>query len=178
MATIEENKQSVEQLLSGLAEQVDILCGQLMAYVPAASIRDALLKLRDGELKFDILSSMTAADYHPREPRFEMVYELYSLENKCRVRVKCKLEDTGSEENLPEIDSVHDIYLTANWHERECYDLMGIHFKEHPDLRRIVLADGWDGHPLRKEYPYDGKRAWKLGCSVESAVQASENLGL
>jgi len=79
---------------------------------------------------------------------------------------------------LPEVESAHDVYLTAIWHERECFDLMGINFKHHPDLRRILLPDGWDGYPLRKEEPFDGKDSWRVGCNVEAGVQADSHLGL
>ena len=179
MLPLEERKQVVEELLGGLAEVALIANGELLVYIPTAKVRDALLKLKDDpRTALDILTYITAVDYKPRAPRFEVVYELYSLEHHHRVRVKCKLDDTGNDDVLPEIPSVYDIYYTAEWHERETYDLMGIRFTGHPDLRRILLADRWDGHPLRKEYPYDGKRAWKLGCSVAEAGSATENLGL
>ena len=153
--------------------------GALLVDVPPVCLRTALLALRDNpRTRFDILSCITAVDYFPRQPRFELAYELFSLEFDCRVRIKVPVEDTGSLEQLPQVDSVHDIYLTANWHERECCDLMGIHFTGHPDLRRILLPDRWDGHPLRKEEPFDGKPAWQLGCTVEDSVQADSHLGL
>jgi NADH-quinone oxidoreductase subunit C len=179
MLPLEERQKVVLELLGSLVEQAEIANGELRVYVPPQSIREVLAKLRDDpRLLLDVLSYIAAVDYFPREPRFEVVYDLYSLVQHHRVRVKCKLADTGNEDVLPEIPSVHDIYLTANWHEREAYDLMGIRFTGHPDLRRILLADRWDGHPLRKEYPYDGKRAWKLGCSVAEAGSATANLGL
>jgi NADH-quinone oxidoreductase subunit C len=109
--------------------------------------------------------------------RFELVYELQSLAHKSRLRVKARLADTGSEDRLPVVDSIHDIYLAADWHERECYDLFGIHFRGHPDLRRILLPDRWDGHPLRKDYPFDGKRVWKVGTTVVDGVWADDYLG-
>ena len=112
------------------------------------------------------------------EPRFAVVYELFSIQYKHRVRVKAFLHDTGDDKVLPAIDTVSDLFLTANWHERECYDLFGIDFTGHPDLRRILLPDRWDGHPLRKEYPFDGKRSWKLGTTLEDGVMADSNLGL
>ena len=135
--------------------------------------------MRDAdETKFDAMSYMAAVDYSPRQPRFELVYELYSTSLHHRLRVKCELEDTGSDETLPAIDTVSDIYLTANWHERECCDLMGINFNNHPDQRRILLPEGWDGHPLRRDYPFDGKPVWKIGASVDDGVRSDVNLGL
>jgi NADH-quinone oxidoreductase subunit C len=113
---------------------------------------------------------MTAVDYHPREPRFEVVYELYSTDLKHGLRVKAPVAQHRNENQLPEVDSVADLFLTAEWHERECYDLMGIWFKGHPDLRRILLPDAWDGYPLRKEYPFDGKKAWAMGCTVKEEM--------
>jgi NADH-quinone oxidoreductase subunit C len=179
MLPLEERKNAVLAALGGLCESAEVANGELRVSVPSQSIREALAKLRDdSRLLLNVLSYITAVDYTPRAPRFEVVYELYSLVQCHRVRVKCRLADTGSEDVLPELPSVHDIYATANWHERETYDLMGIRFAGHPDLRRILLADRWDGHPLRKEYPYDGKRAWKLGCSVAEAGSATANLGL
>src|SRR5690606_15366167 len=85
--------------------------GDLSILVPAASIHDVLRKLRDNEeLRFDLMSYMTAVDYHPQEPRFELVYDMYSIEKCDRIRVRCRLADTGSEQNLPEIDSVTDMF--------------------------------------------------------------------
>jgi NADH-quinone oxidoreductase subunit C len=103
--------------------------------------------------KFVRLSSVTAVDRYPAEPRFEVVYHLHSIEDHERVRLKCRL-DGGN----PEIDSVTPVWRSANWYEREVFDLFGIRFTGHPDLRRIMLPDGWEGHPLRKDYPVTGHR--------------------
>ena len=175
----QELQQLANSTLSGLVERSEVQNSALIVLVPANAIRQALLKLRDEpKLEFDVLTYMTAVDYQPRVPRFEVVYELFSTEHKHRIRVKCQLADTSVEDDLPTIDSVCEVYLAADWHERECYDLMGIRFAEHPDLRRILLPDQWDGHPLRKEYPFDGKRTWNLGCNVEQGGLAGESLGL
>ena len=179
MLTIEEQLQLVNDLLGQLVAESRIENGALLVYVEPADLRRVLTILRDHDsTAFNVMTFMTAVDYKPREPRFEVVYELYSIAHCRRIRVKCKLADTDEADQLPEIDSVAEIYLSAEWHERECYDLMGIRFKGHPDLRRILLPDNWDGHPLRKEYPFDGKRVWKLGCTVREAGSAFENLGL
>jgi NADH-quinone oxidoreductase subunit C len=119
--------------------------------------RDALLQvcafLRDDpDDSFRFLVDVTAVDYNDKTPRFVMVYHLLSLEHNRRLRLKVPLE--GAE---PEIETVSGIWPTANWHEREAYDLMGIKFINHPDLRRILLPDHWDCHPLRKDYPLEGK---------------------
>jgi NADH-quinone oxidoreductase subunit C len=99
------------------------------------------------------LSSVTAVDRDPSEPRFEVVYHLHSIEHNERVRLKCRV----SGEN-PEIDSVTSVWRSADWYEREVFDLFGIRFAGHPDLRRIMLPEDWEGHPLRKDYPITGSR--------------------
>ena len=110
-----------------------------------------------GYLKYDQrfvrLSSVTAVDRHPAEPRFEVVYHLHSIERNLRVRLKCRL--AGGD---PAIESVTSVWRAADWYEREVFDLFGIRFTGHPDLRRIMLPDDWEGHPLRKDYPVTGSR--------------------
>jgi NADH-quinone oxidoreductase subunit C len=110
-----------------------------------------------GFLKYDQrfvrLSTVTAVDRYPSEPRFEVVYHLHSIERKERVRLKCRLAGPN-----PEIESVTGVWSGANWYERELFDLFGIRFLNHPDLRRIMMPDDWEGHPLRKDYPITGPR--------------------
>ena len=103
--------------------------------------------------KFVRLSTVTAVDRYPAEPRFEVVYHLHSVERNDRVRLKCRLSGVD-----PSIDSVTGVWRGANWYEREVFDLFGIRFVNHPDLRRILLPDEWEGHPLRKDYPVTGSR--------------------
>ena len=104
------------------------------------------------EQKFIRLSTVTAVDRYPAEPRFEVVYHLHSIERNERVRLKCRLDGDS-----PEIESVTSVWRSANWYEREVFDLFGIAFRNHPDLRRIMLPDDWEGHPLRKDYPVTGR---------------------
>jgi len=99
------------------------------------------------------LSSVTAVDRHPSEPRFEVVYHLHSVERKERLRLKCRVPGAD-----PVIESVTSVWGSANWYEREVFDLFGIRFVNHPDLRRILMPDDWEGHPLRKDYPVTGPR--------------------
>jgi NADH-quinone oxidoreductase subunit C len=110
-----------------------------------------------GFLKYDQqfvrLSTVTGVDRYPAEPRFEVVYHLLSLERNLRVRVKARLRG-----EQPEIDSVTSVWRGANWYEREVFDLFGVVFRGHPDLRRIMLPDDWTGHPLRKDYKITGDR--------------------
>jgi NADH-quinone oxidoreductase subunit C len=103
--------------------------------------------------KFVRLSTLTAVDRYPAEPRFEVVYELHSIERRERIRVKCRLPGEN-----PSIESVTSVWVGANWYEREIFDLFGIRFVNHPDLRRIMMPDDWEGHPLRKDYPITGNR--------------------
>lgn len=110
--------------------------------------------LRDTpETSFKYLSMIAGLDYLPQSPRFGVVYNLYSHRNHNRVTLKTFLADDSS----PAIDSVVPVWSTANWHEREAYDMMGIRFKGHPDLRRILMPNDWVGHPQRKDYPLRGK---------------------
>jgi NADH-quinone oxidoreductase subunit C len=105
------------------------------------------------EEKFVRLSSVTAVDRYPAEPRFEVVYHLHSVERNLRVRLKCRLRGED-----PVIDSVTGVWRSANWYEREAFDLFGIKFLNHPGLSRIMLPETWEGHPLRKDYPVTGTR--------------------
>jgi len=103
--------------------------------------------------KFVRISTVTAVDRYPAEPRFEVVYHLHSIERNERVRLKCRLRGED-----PVIESVTGVWRGANWYEREVFDLFGIKFLGHPDLRRIMMPDDWEGYPLRKDYPITGSR--------------------
>lgn len=96
---------------------------------------------------FDMLSCLTGLDNGPEKNTMEVIYNLYSIPFDLHLMLKVQLD----REN-PEVDSVSDIWLTANWHEREAFDLLGIRFRNHPDLRRILLPNDWEGYPLRKDY--------------------------
>jgi NADH-quinone oxidoreductase subunit C len=140
-------------IAADLAERVratspDVLVGRGEATATVA--RDELLgvlrALRDDpELRLDFLSSVTATDRPGNDPRFWVVYELYSGEHRHRLRVK-----VGATEEDPRVPSVTGLFPTADWHERETYDFYGIVFDGHPNLRRILLPDDWEGFPLRK----------------------------
>ena len=103
------------------------------------------------ELGFNFLVDLCGVDYLGQAPRFAVVYNLRNLKTKECLRVK-----VGVEEKDAQVDTVCGVWQTANWLERECWDLMGISFNKHPDLRRILLAADWVGHPLRKDYPLQG----------------------
>jgi len=104
------------------------------------------------QLGFDFLADLSSVDNFGDEPRFELVYELYSLGSNIHLRLKTRV----SEDHLEATSVVH-IWATANWHEREVYDMMGIRFSNHPDLRRILMWEGYPYYPLRKDFPLEGK---------------------
>lgn len=113
-------------------------------------IREVSLCLRD-KLDYNYLLDISSVDHENEEPRFEIVYEHYSLASHRHLRLSCRV----SEDN-PILPTICDIYPTANWHEREIYDMMGIKFRGHPDLRRILMWEGYPYFPLRKEFPLEG----------------------
>jgi NADH-quinone oxidoreductase subunit C len=111
----------------------------------------------DPELSFDFLSFVAGVDNLPADPRFEVVYQLYSTGHSHRMRVKTPLQTEGNE--LPAIDSVYEVWPTADWHERETAEMFGITFNNHPDPRKLLLPDEWDVYPLRKDFPVEGTDA-------------------
>jgi NADH-quinone oxidoreductase subunit C len=124
--------------------------GELTLEIDAAQILDVCSFLKHSQ-QFNRLSAVTAVDWYPVEPRFEVVYHLHSLEKNERLRLKCKVHG-----EQPEIDSVCSVWRGADWYEREVFDLFGIMFRHHPNMIRIMMPDGWEGHPLRKDYPVHG----------------------
>jgi len=118
------------------------------------ALREACAILRDdGELQFNFLADVTCVDWYPNEPRFEVVYHLLSIPRRQRLRLKVKL--AGDD---PSVESVTSVWRSANFFEREVYDLFGVRFAGHPNLRRIMMPEDWEGHPLRKDYPVEGYR--------------------
>jgi len=142
--------------IPGAVTESHAYLGDVTAIVAVEKLGDVMLHLRD-ELDFEMLMDVTAVDYLGREPRFEVVYHLYSMANNQRIRIKVGLADPGSGA-MPEIASVTDLYPSANWMEREVFDMYGIRFEGHPDLRRILLYDEFEGHPLRKDYPKERRQ--------------------
>jgi len=128
--------------------------GELTVEIPREHLRDACEFLAaDPALKFAFLSDVTGVDRSPIEPRFEVNYHLVSIEHRERLRVKVRASS-----DAPNVPSVVAVWPTANWHEREVFDLLGVRFEGHPDLRRILMPEDWEGHPLRKDYPVTGYR--------------------
>ena len=105
----------------------------------------------DPELSFNYLTDLCGVDNYPHEPRFQVVYLLCAMKTRDRLRLKVSLPGSG-----PHISSVFSVWKGADWLEREAFDMFGITFLGHPDLRRILLTPDWEGHPLRKDYPLRG----------------------
>lgn len=124
--------------------------GEITYEITAGDLREIARLCRE-ELSFDYLLDITSIDNFGEEPRFEIVYHMYSMHRAANLRLRLKVsEDIGA------VDSVSDIWPTADWHEREIYDMMGIKFNGHPDLRRILMWDGYPFFPLRKDFPLAG----------------------
>jgi len=138
--------------LADLATTANFKFNELTVELDPAHILEALRRLK-GDLKFERLSTVTAVDRYPAEPRFEIVYHLQSIANNQRIRLKARI----SGEN-PEIESAFPVYRSANWYEREVFDLFGVRFLNHPNMTRIMMPDDWVGHPLRKDVPVTGTR--------------------
>jgi NADH-quinone oxidoreductase subunit C len=137
--------------LPGAVLASDIRHGELTCRVARAAISDVLGFLRDDpQCRFTVLCDICGADYPDRPERFEVVYNLLSIDHNRRIRIKL----TTDEENP--VASATSLFSSAGWWEREAYDLFGIYFEDHPDLRRILTDYGFDGHPLRKDFPLTG----------------------
>jgi NADH-quinone oxidoreductase subunit C len=142
---------TVSQALAQNVTKVEIIRGELIVWVPRAAIVPALTFLRDdSNCLFKMLADVTAVDYPARPERFEIVYNLLSLKHNRRIRVK-----TLTDEETP-VPTVTGVFSTAGWFEREVWDMFGVFFSDHPDLRRILTDYGFEGHPMRKDFPLTG----------------------
>ena len=149
--TLEELSSHVEAKLQGAVERRDITRGELTVVVARDQIVRVLTELRDdSNCLFEVLIDICGVDYPERENRFDVVYHLLSPRKNQRIRVKC---ETDEETPVP---SVVAVFPAANWFEREAYDMYGILFSGHPDLRRILTDYGFQGYPLRKDFPLTG----------------------
>jgi len=128
--------------------------GEVTLVVPAELLRGAAERLRDDPaLQFDLLSDLTCVDRFPAEPRFELNVQLLSIPHRSRLRLRVRVPSSA-----PVMDSLVPVWPGANWMEREVFDLFGVRFEGHPDLRRILLPEDFEGHPLRRDYPVEGPR--------------------
>jgi NADH-quinone oxidoreductase subunit C len=136
--------------------------GEATVVIDRNELLDALAWLRDERgVQLDALSSVAATHWPDRDPAFWVVYELRSTALVQRLRVKVPVRE--DDQHVP---SVTEMFPTANWHERETFDLYGIEFDGHPDLTRILLPAGWEGHPLRKDEPLGGVPTWFKGATM------------
>jgi NADH-quinone oxidoreductase subunit C len=142
---------ALQQALPGAVEQLAYFVGDWTMIVPASRLLDVGRYLKDSpEAAFDFCSDVTATDWPPRPRRFDVVYCLYSIRHRHRVRLKVRAGDGDP------VPSVTGIWPAANWLEREVYDLFGVNFTGHPDRRRILMPEDWQGFPQRKDYPLEG----------------------
>ena len=129
----------------------EIVHGELSLSIRVAALERMIKFLRDDSTcRFEMLIDICGVDYPEREPRFDVVYHLLSISNNLRIRLKVGVEEDGT------VPSVAVLYSTAGWFEREVWDLFGIYFSDHPDLRRLLTDYGFEGHPLRKDFPLTG----------------------
>lgn len=136
---------------------------QSTLYVQPGDLIAVLQTLRDrAELKFEVLAEMTAADYWPREPRFEVIYMLISVQNRLRLRLKVRLPGED-----PHVQTATGLWSSANWLEREIWDMFGIAFDGHPDPRRLLMPEDWEGYPARKDYPVQIQMTPKSGSPTQ-----------
>ncbi len=157
-----------ERLRERFADAV-VARGEVTVVVARDDLHRALGHLRDhDDLAFDVLADLTATDWPDREPRFWIAYELYSMRHRHRLRVKVGL--TSDDPRVPSVVSLHP---TADWFEREVFDFFGVEFDGHPDLRRIIMPDDWDGHPLRKDYALGGVGTKYKGAFIPPVEQRS-----
>jgi NADH-quinone oxidoreductase subunit C len=152
-----ENNLALQQLRQfdpGAVEDALTFRDEATLFIRLESLLRVCEFLRDAPgLRFNYLSDVTALDHYPNEPRFEAVYHLYSIETTQRLRLKVRLPSDN-----PRVASVVPVWPGANAFEREVYDLFGVYFEGHPDLRRILMPEDWEGHPLCKDYPTEGYR--------------------
>jgi NADH-quinone oxidoreductase subunit C len=148
--TGEELLHSLSEALGSKVQHQTEFRGETTYEIAVINLREIATVCRD-KLLFDYLVDITSIDNFGEEPRFEIVYHLYSLPRAVHLRLKLKVPDEAGA-----VDTVSDIWPTANWHEREIYDMMGIKFNGHPDLRRILMWDGYPFFPLRKDFPLEG----------------------
>lgn len=129
--------------------------GETTVLLATAALVAGCEALRDApSLRYDLLEDVTAVDWPEREPRFDLIYQLASTETGASLRLKARVG--GEDDPEPEAPTVSGVWVTADWFEREVYDLFGVRFTGHPDLRRILMPSDWVGYPLRKDYPLTG----------------------
>jgi NADH-quinone oxidoreductase subunit C len=151
---LKENPALAALLGASLAESAKFDRDELTIYINRADLKQACEILRSrSDTQFNFLADLTCVDVFPSEPRFEVIYHLLSHSQKVRVRLIAKVP--GGD---PSIESLMGLWPAANFFEREVFDLFGVRFLGHPNMRRIMMPEDWEGHPLRKDYPVEGYR--------------------
>ena len=148
---MQDLKDHIEAKLGDAVKSIDVVFGEVTVNARRAALKDVITFLKtDSMCKFDSLIDLCGADYPARERRFDVVYHLLSLHKNCRVRIKVETDENTA------VPSLVDVYPVANWNEREAFDMYGISFSGHPDLRRILTDYVFSGYPLRKDFPTTG----------------------
>ena len=163
---------ALSPLVSGAAYDAGASVDFTTIYVPADRLVETCTALRDTpSLGFNVLTEVTAADYLPRDPRFEVVYHLLSVSRRQRLRLKVRVVEDGF------VTTVQGVWPSAGWLEREVWDMFGIIFDGHPDLRRLLMPEDWEGHPQRKDYPVQIQKATQTYAPLEvSEAEFKANL--
>ncbi len=149
--TLSEVSQNLESKFGASLKKTEFR-GELTYLLPLVRLKEIATYCKES-LEFDFLTDVSSVDNFGEEPRFELVYELYSLSTCLHLRLKAFL----SEDDMDAAPTLSSLWPTADWHEREIYDMMGIRFADHPDLRRILMWEGYPYFPLRKDFPLEGK---------------------
>ena len=153
---------SLQGRFPGAIQKLSYWVGDWTVVLDAARLVEVGMFLRDDpEARFNFCSDVTASDWPPRAKRFDVIYSLYSVPHRHRLRLKVQAADGEA------VPTVSGVWPAANWLEREVFDLFGIRFEGHPDLRRILMPDDWQGHPQRKDYPLEGPGELLLEDPVE-----------
>ncbi len=161
---------ALQEALPGVALEADPTGDRPTVVVPRDRLVETARVLRDEPgLLFQVLTEVTAVDWWPAEPRFVVVYHLLSPRHLHLLRLKVKLS-----KNDPHVSTVSEVWPSANWLEREVWDLFGVVFEGHPDLRRLMMPDDWEGHPLRKDYPVQIKMKPKVYEPLQVTEQEFE----
>ena len=168
----------LQPLVPGVDLEGGDACDQPFLYVPRDALVEVMRALRDApELSFSLLAEMTAVDFWPKEPRFEVVYHLACLgvpdfpragDTPAPKRLRVKVRVHGAAASVP---SLVGLWPNANWYEREVFDLFGVVFEGHPDLRRILMPEDWEGYPARKDYPVQVKVPYQSGMPLQVTEQ-------
>jgi NADH-quinone oxidoreductase subunit C len=165
MNELSQELERIREAVPGLEPEAEADRGVFWINIPKEALLPVVTLLRDDpSLDYQMLSDLFGVDYPDREKRFDILYNLYSLSRNRRAFLRVRV---AQDEAVPTISA---IFPNANWAEREVYDLFGVSFEGHPDLRRILMPDDWDGHPLRKDYPLIGKRAIILYNDVKDVT--------